>query len=512
MDVRSLQTRHSACDVALFKRYDALYKGGQTFRSMLPEFLACQPQDTPAVYSLRLKEAYYRSYVGQIVRAYAGMLFASNYAIRSKVGDEPTDLAPVYSALKEDCDGQGTDLTSFFKDRFRQSLVTRASHWLVEMPRRSAEELGMSEDEWKAQGFGRVRLRAIDPQNVIDWEADEDGCFAWVKVYDRSTRREGPASPLLVVETWTIYYIDRVEVYRIEYPPKKAPKPTQIVPMVDSYSHGCARVPILSMRLPEGLWLLDAAADAQIEHFRLSCALGWILRRGSYPLGILTLRDGTEPPKLAPGFGVILANGETFAWAEPSGGTLTQLREEIKSQKDEIYRVSQQMSMSADSSSGAMGRSGLSKMADAEATNACLRDYASFVREAIEATFELVSNALGDYDLSFSVEGLSTFNSQDIESTIDAAKAAREAGIEDESETFRVESHCQIADLVLPSDTRQETKDAIREEIRKAPKKTRKGRIDPVIPGSSDTAEEQPNHGESRTKTGTKTPSSGSED
>ena len=480
---------------------------------MLPEFLQRQPQDTDAVYGLRLKEAYYRSYVGQIVRAYAGTLFASHYAIRSKVDDEPTDLAPVYSALKEDCDGQGTDLTSFFKDRFRQSLVTCAAYWLVELPRRSAVELGMSEDEWKAQGFGAIRLRAIDPQNVIDWEADDEGCFAWVKVYDRSTRRDGPAAPLLIVETWTIYYVDRVEVYRIEYQPKKPPKPNQVVPMVDSYSHGCARVPILSMRLPEGLWLLDAAADAQIEHFRLSCALGWLLRRGAYPIGIFNLRDEGAAPAIGPGLGTILGQDEKFAWVEPTGATLTQLREEIKSQKDEIYRVSQQMSMSSDSSAGAMGRSGLSKMADAEATNACLRDYASFVREAIEATFELVSNALGDYELSFSVEGLSTFNSQDIESTIDAATAAREAGIEDESDTFRIESHCRIADLVLPSDTRQETKDAIREEIRKAPKKSPKVGIDTGIPGSSVTAEEpNKNHGESRTKTGKRSPLPGSED
>lgn len=511
MDVRSLQTRHSACNIALFKRYNALYKGGQTFRSMIPSFLARQPQDTPAVYELRVQEASYISYVGPIVRKYAGTLFASHYDILSKVGDEPTDLAPAYSALKEDCDGQGTDLTSFFKDRFRQSLVTCASYWLVDMPRRSAEELGMSEDEWKAQGFDRVRLRPLDPQNVIDWEADEDGCFAWVKVYDRSTRRESPASPLLVVETWTIYYVDRVEVYRIEYQPNKPPKQSTVVPMVDSYSHGCARVPVLSMRLPEGLWLLDAAADAQIEHFRLSCAEGWLLRRGSYPLAVFNLESTDEPPVIEPGVGAMMGPNDKFSWVEPTGSTLLHLGKAIAAKKDEIYRVCQQMGMSADSSSGAMGRSGLSKMADAEDTNSCLRDYASIVREAIEATFELVSNALGDYGLSFSVEGLSTFNSQDIESIVDAAKAAREAGIENESETFRIESHCRLADLVLTSDTRQETKNAIREEIRKALKKSQNPGIDTGFLRSSDTTEEQ-NHGASRTKTGTKTPLSGSED
>lgn len=468
---------------------------------MLSEFLPKQPQDTPAIYQLRLQEASYRSYVGQIVRAYAGALFASHYAVRSTVDGEQVDFDPFYATIKEDCDGQGTDLTTFFKERFRQALVFCASYWVVEMPRYSAQDLNMSEDEWIAQGRDRVRLRELDPCSVIDWEGDADGCFAWVKTYERSYRRSSPADPALTVDTWRIYYVDRVEVYEIAYPANKKPKPTTQVPMVDTYSHGCSRVPVLAMRLPDGLWLLDAAADAQTEHFRLSSALGWILRRGAYPLGIFKLNDAAEPPQTGPGLGIILGKEEGFAWAEPTGATITQLREEIKSQKDEIYRVSQQMSMSADSSAGAMGRSGLSKMADSEATNACLRDYASIVREAIETTFEMVSNARGDYDLKFSIEGLSTFNSQDVETIIDAAKSAKEFGIEDESETFRVESHFRVASLVLPSDTRQETKDAIRDEIRRS--KPRKDLVNGVKPANLDAPDDSGKpHDESRTETG----------
>lgn len=506
MDVRSLQTRHPLCDVETFRRYDALYRGGSAFRNMLPEFLPRQPQDTDAIYQLRVSEASYRSYVGQIVRAYAGTLFASHCAIRSKMNGETVDLDPFYSTLKEDCDGQGTDLTSFFKNRFRNALVMRSSFWLVEMPRKSAEELGMSEDEWKAQGHDRARLRALDTASVLDWEADEDGCFAWVKVHERALRRTSPDAPAVVVDTWRIYYPERCDVYRIEYLPKKPPKPTATVPLVESYDHGCSRVPVLSMRLDDGLWLLDVAADAQTEHFRLSAALGWILRRGAYPLGVFKLDPASkdDPPKKIPGLGVVIGTEESFAWAEPSGTTIAQLREEIKSQKDEIYRVSQQMAMSADSSAGSMGRSGLSKMADAEATNACLRDYASFAREAIEATFELVSNARGDFDLTFSVEGLSTFSTQDIETIVDAAKAAKEFGIEDESETFRIESHCRIADLVLPSDASQNTKDAIREDIRKA-KKSPKAGIDTGFPQSVARQSTEPN-GESRTEDDKGTP------
>ena len=509
MDVKTLQARHPVCDVATFRRYHALYMGGRAFRSMLSEFLPRQPHDTDATYQLRMKVACYRSYVGQIVRAYAGTLFASHYAIRARLGDDQVDLDPFYSALKEDCDGQGTDLTTFFKERFRQSLVFCTSYWLVDMPRQTADELGMSDEEWRAQGHDRVRLRALDPMNVIDWEAGDDGCFAWVKTHERTCRRPDAESPSLTLDTWRVYYPDHVEVFALESKPDVEAKPETIVPMVESYHHGCSRVPILSMRLPDGMWLLDAAADAQTEHFQLSAALGWALRRCAYPMGIFNLESGSEVPKTGPGMGIVLGKEEGFAWAEPSGTSLTQLREEIKTQKDEIYRVSQQMAMSADSSASAMGRSGLSKMADAEATNACLRDYATIAREAIEATLELVSNARGEYALSFSVEGMSTFNSQDIETIIEAATSAKEFGIEGESNTYRVEAHMRVASLVLAPDTSQETKDAIRDEIRRSSPPKDLGSANPTPQNALDDSSKP--HGESRTKAVKDTPLPGTE-
>ena len=506
MDVRSLQARHPLCDVETFRRYDALYRGGQTFRSMVAEFLPRQPQDTQAIYQLRLKEAAYRPYVGQIVRAYAGTLFASHYAIRAKVDGKPVELNAVYAGLKEDCDGQGTDLTNFFKDRFRCALVNCASFWVVEMPRGTAEDAGMTEDEWTAQGRDRARLRALDTCNVLDWEAGDDGGFAWVKVHDRAMRRADPASPVMVVDTWRVYWPDHVDVFRLEYPQNKKPRPTTQVPLVESYEHGFSRVPILSLRLPDGMWLLDSAADAQVEHFRLSAALGWSLRRCAYPIAVLKLRQGAdEVPPMGPGLGIRLDTEESFEWAEPSGAALVVLRDEIKSKKDEIYRVSQQMAMSVDNSSAALGRSGLSKMQDAAAADACLRDYAQVVREAIESTMEFVSNAHEDYDTTFHVDGFDSFSTADVEAIVDAAKAASELGIEDASETYRVEVYTRVAHALLPADARQDVKDAIRKEIKRSARATKRAKAAPGFPGSA-----QPN-GESRATPGG-TPAPGSED
>jgi len=440
---------------------------------MICEFLPKQPQDTPAIYDLRLKEASYRPYVGQIVRAYAGALFSAPYVLRSKKNNEEVVLDDMYSEFKEDCDGQGTDLTNFFKDRFRKALVSCSSYWLIQSPR-TIEDTELTAEELKARGLDRPHLVSLDTSAVLDWEVADDGSYAWVKVFNRMVRRPDPGKAPVVVDTWSIYFQDRVDVFTLQYDPKKPPKSTTVVPLSNSYEHGFTRVPILCLRFPEGLWLLDAAADAQTEHFRLSCALGWSLRRSAYPLGVFKLENGAEVPKTGPGLGVILGKEESFAWSEPTGSCLSILRDEIKAQKDEIYRVSQQMAMSADSSAAAVGRSGLSKLADSDAADACLRDYAYFVREAIEATFELISNAQGDADIVFSVEGLTSFNSQDVETIIACATTAKELGIEEESDTFRVEAHCRVAELVLPADVQQDVKNKIRQEISmaKKPEKT----------------------------------------
>ena len=502
MDVKALNTRHALCDVDTFTRYSALYTGGRAFRAVVPTFLCRQPQDTDKVYALRCKEAAYTPYVGQIVRAYAGTLFSSPYAIRAKRGDQDVELADEYAAFKEDVDACGTDATAFFKDRFRSALVFGASYWIVELPRGAAPV----DAEEAARGLDRVRLSPLDAASVLDWEVGDDGGYAWIKTHESALLRNAPGEPLRVVDTWRVYWPDYVDVFRLEYPQNKKPRPTTQVPLVDSYTHGFSRVPILSLRLPDGMWLLDSAADAQVEHFRLSAALGWSLRRCAYPIAVLKLRQGAdEVPPMGPGLGIRLDTEESFEWAEPSGSSLVVLRDEIKSKKDEIYRVSQQMAMSVDNSSAALGRSGLSKMQDAAAADACLRDYAQVVREAIESTMEFVSNAHEDYDTTFHVDGFDSFSTADVEAIVDAAKAASELGIEDASETYRVEVYTRVAHALLPADARQDVKDAIRKEIKRSARATKRAKAAPGFPGSA-----QPN-GESRATPGG-TPAPGSED
>ena len=468
MLLKALQSKHTLCDTETFARYGALYKGGGAFRSMVRSFLPQQPQETNEVYALRCKESSFKPYIGQIVRSFAGSLFSAPYAVRAKQGNDDVTPEDFYSQFKEDCDGQGTDLTTFFKDRFRNALVNCASFWLVKMPSAPLEEGqgSLTRADWIARGLDRATIHPIETADVHDWEVGDDGSFLWVKVHTCSITKPDPASEAVVVDEWRIYFRDHVDVYRLERKRAKKINKDTDVPLAEQYDHGFTSVPVLSMRLPDGMWLLDAAADAQIEHFRLSSAQGWTLRRCAYPIVVFNLAARDEdPPVIARAFAVTIGKDDKLSFVEPSGASLDAMNKAIDSEKNEIYRIAQQMSMSADSSAGALGRSGLSKIQDAEAGNACLRDYAFYARAAIEATFEFVSNSRDDHALNFSIEGLDSFHAGDLGEVIECTTKAGELGLDDESPTFKLESHCRVAKLALPADTRQDTHDTIRKEI-----------------------------------------------
>jgi hypothetical protein len=209
--------------------------------------------------------------------------------------------------------------------------------------------------------------------------------------------------------------------------------------------------------------LLNRAADAQIEHFRISAALGWLQRRSAYAMGVFTLTDKNQPPVTGPGYGIILGPNEKFEFAEPAGTSFNVLQSEVKAQKDEIYRITNQMASSVDNTAGALGRSADSKSLDMAATEIILHAYSNVVKEALEKVFELISDGRGEEELHFSIEGMNKFylvNSSDL---VDTATKAKALGIQ--SETLYKELNCRVAEALLPWDTSQEVKDQIRKEI-----------------------------------------------
>jgi len=74
--------------------------------------------------------------------------------------------------------------------------------------------------------------------------------------------------------TWTYYDKSRFRVYR----QVDRGDETTAAELIDEGQHGLAklnRVPLVELRIHEGLWLMRKAAQVQLEHFNKSNALAW---------------------------------------------------------------------------------------------------------------------------------------------------------------------------------------------------------------------------------------------
>lgn len=478
MQLQQLNSQNSCYKPELFNRYRCLYNGGVLFRENIKKFLLKNNNEEQTVYLRRCQESSYRSYVGPIIDHFGSQVFTAPYCIRPTQSNQKDgygnpslvdNLDEFYPEFKEDCDLKGTDLSSFMKHQLITSLVLGKSYWLIDLPEKSEEIKTLA--DYQENDLGRARLVDIEPESVIDYEIDDFGEFEYVVLHYKEYRRPTILdSRNICTETWKIYFTDHVEIYQIVYDPKKKQlKPTDEITLIDSFQHSFNKVPIICMDLPMGFWLMDRVAEAQIQHFRLSAALGWSLLRSAYPMIVFNIKDNDSLPNTGAGQGIIMNIDEKASYVEPGGSSYSVLQKEINDQKDEIYRVSQQMANSADNSAGSLGRSGESKVQDQQATEICCKTYGTIVREAIEKTFELISDARGDENIKFSIEGLNQYSFAD--PTIVIANAQQLKALSIPSETFYKELNSQLVEASLKPDTKQEVKDKIRQEIESAKNK-----------------------------------------
>jgi hypothetical protein len=464
----TLNRRHPCCDPTIFRRYDALYRGGATFRRSVADFLPQNPLEAPQIYELRKRDAAYRSYVGPIVDFFASQLCASPFVVRASRSGEPLVPELFYADFREDVDMVGTDLVAFMKSRFINALTKGVAWILAELPD-EGDAPAASLAEWEARGLGRARLCPLEADDVLDWETDDAGQLRWAITHKREMRRDDPRlERSLVTETWRLYDAEGVEAFQVVYDPKtRTIRPEDVIPSLGRQPHRFPRVPLVQLRLPDGLWLLARVADAQIEHFRLSAAMSWAIKRTCYPMAIFKAKDKDSAPVTGAGYLQMIDVEEDFEWVSPTTAAFDVLKAEIEAQKDEIYRIAQQMASSVNNSAAGLQRSGESKMADYTATEICLHAYATHIKETIETLFELVSDARGDVDVGFSIEGMNKFSLADVSVSLANIQTAKSLAIP--SPTLAMELGMKAADMLLP-DAAQPVKDRIRAEIQAAGK------------------------------------------
>lgn len=458
--VGTLNQRHPSSQHEQNERLLALYKGGEAFKKHLDEFLPSRPKEPPTQYTLRKKEHTYRNYVGPIVDYFGAMLFSS--PPRASIEDSDQEPAPYYAAFHEDCDGTGTDLLDFAKASLTDAMVMKTSWvWLRHPVANDGQARTLA--EFEELGLGDTLLTRLTDEEVLDWETDDAGLLDWVVIKQKSSKRTGLDDKRSdVTITWHHVQRDRTDVYRLTHKKDVPPAESTEVPLVETIAHRYGAVPLVCLDLPEALWVANRLENPQLSHFRLSNMQMWGMSKTCYAMPVFKLESADEKPDMGAGYGIFIGMNESLEWAAPPVDCYDALGNEIKSYKDEIYRIAQTMSLGVENNAAAVGRSGESKMADARATSVVMMAFARATKEFLERIYDFVSRARGE-KLKWSIDGMDDFDGSDVMSVVAMLEQLESAG-GIPSKTFQVEVKSRIAESVLP-DLAQDKKAAIRKEI-----------------------------------------------
>lgn len=440
---------------AMYRKYRDLYAGGEQIRANASDYLDRRQKEPWDVYGERLNKVFYENYIGSIIDWYAATLFRREPQLHA----EGTNDAgrSFFSEFTEDCYLKGTSISDFFRRRLVDTLVYGGSLILIDFPRISMTASSRAEEE--ALGASRAYLVDYTPENLINWSVDTRGNFEWVVLRSKYLRKLLPEDPTPVEETIWAYYDQTT--YRL-YRGVAENGRYSTIELIDSGRHAMAnqsRVPVIEMKVSDGLWLMNKAGSLQLEHFNKSNALSWALTMGLFAAPVVySERDFNQI--IGESYFIQLGPNDRFGWTEPEGNVFQIAAQNLSRLQEEIYRVCYLMTQAGGNQSSAATQSGLSKQRDFAITQEVLRAYGDAVKDTMKRTLRWIEAAREDA-LMIDVSGLDEFDISDF-SDLQDAQTLLSLGID--SHTLRKQVYKKLAFKFL-CDVRQEVKDQIAREI-----------------------------------------------
>lgn len=456
--------------------YQALYEGGKLFRERIANFLVKRPLESDFTYDARKNEAVYRSYLGVIIDYFSSLLFSNqlNWKTVNDNGEEVNepDWLPEFNS---NADGNNTDLKDLLRLALTQAMIKRKSWLVLEYP----ENYGQATNQLEAEltKANDVKVKLIKSENMIDWEVDERGVLIWAISHETSCPRLTPEDDRSkILHTWKVYTKDTIKIFKAISDEDKPLNQDLSIKPVQEIIHNLNQVPVVCLDVGKGLWIANRIASPQLEHFRLSSANNWSMRITCYAEPIFKAENPEDfKVSLGPSSYMVIGINEDASYLAPPSQHFDVVANEVKSQKDEIFRLVTQMSLNIDNTASSVRRSGESKLADAESIKAILGVYGKKISETTEKILNLISLAKTNIDTKWTVTGLDIFETIPLELLLNSIEQALSINIP--SDTFRKEVMKSAANAILPSMT-HETKELVNKEIDES---THEPSIDEVI-------------------------------
>ena len=472
---------HKEYDRELFTQLEDLYEAGWRILQKARTYLPQSNFEVNQSYDYRCKLASCLPYFAQIVDQFSSDLFSQPINV-TPAGDaeNPNTLGEYpdedyYSKFAKDADGGGKPFAEILSDALVTALKLRRAYLFVDAPTGDEVEAPSNLAEEDSKGLRSCYVYELPPDQLIDWKLDRKGEYEWLVIRTLDEDRVEPATTRVTVrECFTIWTRGEDEKsgarwarYVAEYEPDKPPDEKDLVKLEDWDDTSFPCIPILKLELSKGLWVGNKVGTQQLEHWRRRSELIGSESRSCHAipttfLGPEATAPGADMPseiQQNPNRGsaplaefrrrgsMRLGAGDDFKFVEPEGHAYALIDKELDSLKDEMFRVVHMMAASVKNTPGSLGRSGLSKQKDGEATTRVLTALGAKVRTLATRTYDTISKARKE-DVVWVAHGLDSYEVDDREQVLEESLELQMVNVP--SPTFKKEHAKRVAGKLVP--------------------------------------------------------------
>lgn len=453
-------------------RLRKLNKGGQLIQQFAEEFLHQRAMEPGDVYANRIANFSYTNHLANILGWYGSALFkqAPSIGLRDSESDtqipEGDQREKQLNQFVDNCDGKGTKLSDFWQKAVTPNcLLYKKSYILFDLP--VAPEF-RSKAEQDAAGALVPHLVAYAPQDLINWQVDENDEFQWAIIKLRATTQDSPFDKVQVADRWYIYTRDQVAAYEFIFPEKDTSEQNQIfsekdygenVParLLDGYPrpHSLADegiVPIFKETIHEDHWIGDRIALPLEKLLNLENAHDWSLEQANLAQLVIYSASQIDTVSRGEAHFLQLGQGDKAEYLEPSGRTIKASQDRINELREDVYRLANLVAQGRSSSASAAMQSGYSKEQDMLPARDKLAGLGDQTRGAMEHILQTVAKRMS-LPVTVNIQG---FNFGDRSDVVDLEVFEKADGImEINSPTAERETAKRILRIKFPDASRE---------------------------------------------------------
>ena len=428
LQVRTIDARHPDwnCNYQHWERLRKLYEGAKTMQVFCTEFLWKRAVEALDVYNERVQRFSYTNHLKSIISWYTSALFKQPPDIQIRKLDEagnPTliEAGPEKDKLADflnDADGKGTDFITWWSSCVQAKLLVYGTQYvLFDLP--VSPQFRSAAQQNSANAL-QPHLVAYAPQDIINWQFDEQGALNWIIIKLRARTQNSPLDKVQLSDRWYWFTTDEIAVYEytfqqgetgtvIEEGDKRYPD-NAIATLVDGYPRAHAlsdqgRVPVFVEQLEQNIRIGDDIVSPLIRLVNLENSHDWALEQSNLAVPVVFSDAAPESLRISESTFLQLKPGDKIQFLEQSGHAFQASGGRIGETREEVYRLAHLIQQGRSSNATAAAQSGIAKEADLTPARDVLSALGDLARRSIKRVVQCACDRM-QIDVQVDVQGL----------------------------------------------------------------------------------------------------------